>query len=126
MATNVILYYRSIGFNTIKCFVYSCLWVRVKVHAFEFETFSDETGYTKGTIKNDHDNIYDVSRDVFYAFAKNEMALLEMSLKKANLEDIFLELTEEKDAAVQIAAEQPETVEPEQQDDLKEIEVGEG
>lgn len=92
----------------------------------EFETFSDETGYTKGTIKNDHDNIYDVSRDIFYAFAKNEMALLEMSLKKANLEDIFLELTEEKDAAVQIAAEQPETVEPEQQDDLKESEVGEG
>ena len=72
------------------------------------------------------DSIYDVSRDVFYAFAKNEMALLEMSLKKANLEDIFLELTEEKDAAVQIAAEQPETVEPEQQDDLKESEVGEG
>ena len=49
-----------------------------------------------------------------------------MALKKANLEDIFLELTEEKDAAVQIAAEQPETVEPEQQDDLKESEVGEG
>jgi len=45
-------------------------------------------------LKTDCDNIYDVSRAIFFAFAKEGKALLEMSLKKANLEDIFLELTE--------------------------------
>jgi ABC-2 type transport system ATP-binding protein len=44
-----------------------------------------------------HDNIYEVSRTIFFAFAKRERALLEMSLKKANLEDIFIELTREDD-----------------------------
>jgi len=45
-------------------------------------------------LKTDCDNIYDVSRAIFFAFAQEGTALLEMTLKKANLEDIFLELTE--------------------------------
>jgi ABC-2 type transport system ATP-binding protein len=48
-------------------------------------------------VKTQHDNIYDVSRTIFFAFAEREKALLEMSLKKANLEDIFIELTREDD-----------------------------
>jgi ABC-2 type transport system ATP-binding protein len=48
-------------------------------------------------IKTQHDNIYDVSRTIFFAFAERKQALLEMSLKKANLEDIFIELTREDD-----------------------------
>ena len=35
---------------------------------------------------------------LFFAFAKREKALLEMTLKKANLEDIFLELTDTSSA----------------------------
>lgn len=45
-------------------------------------------------IRTDADNIYDTSRSLFFAFAKSGKALLEMSLKRANLEDIFIELTE--------------------------------
>lgn len=51
-------------------------------------------GYPAAHIKTDHENMYEVSRAIFSAFAKNKKALLEMSLKKANLEDIFIELME--------------------------------
>ncbi len=45
-------------------------------------------------IKTDLDDIYSVSRSIFIAFADKQKVLLELSLKKANLEDVFLELTE--------------------------------
>ena len=61
------------------------------------------TPQTDGTVavkvKTDGDSIYDVSRAIFFAFARRNQALLEISLKKANLEDIFLELTEGTEAA---------------------------
>ncbi len=47
-------------------------------------------------IKTDRENIYEVSRSIFIVFAGKERVLLELSLKKANLEDVFLELTENK------------------------------
>ena len=50
-------------------------------------------------LKTDGADIYAVSRAVFFAFAGQEKALLEMTLKKANLEDIFLELTEHSQTA---------------------------
>ena len=40
-------------------------------------------------------------RQLFFLFADRKTALLEMALKKANLEDIFLELTESTDTATQ-------------------------
>lgn len=39
--------------------------------------------------------LHDVSRALFFAFAGAGVPLLEMALKKANLEDIFIELTEQ-------------------------------
>ncbi|MCD7863064.1 MAG: ABC transporter ATP-binding protein [Lachnospiraceae bacterium] len=61
-------------------------------------TFSEKAAdYTTAHIKTNADNIYDTSRAVFSAFAKNDVVLLEMALKQANLEDVFLELTEEAD-----------------------------
>ena len=45
-------------------------------------------------IKTDCEDIFAVSRAVFFAFSTRKTALLEMSLKKANLEDVFIELTE--------------------------------
>ena len=45
-------------------------------------------------IKTDLDDIYGLSRELFFAFADAKRPLLEMSLKRANLEDVFIELTE--------------------------------
>ena len=56
-------------------------------------------GLTRAQVKTDCPDIYEVSRSVYLAFAQSGAVLLEMSLKKANLEDIFLELAEGDDAA---------------------------
>ena len=53
------------------------------------------------TLKTDLEDIYQLSRQLFFLFADRKTALLEMALKKANLEDIFLELTESTDTATQ-------------------------
>ncbi len=63
-------------------------------HITELQVDAMATDYCTASIKTDHDDIYAVSREVFKAFAKNHKALLEMSLKKANLEDVFIELSE--------------------------------
>lgn len=54
------------------------------------------TGLVTARIKTDLSNVYDLSRSVFSAFAASGKALLELTVKKANLEDIFLELAEEE------------------------------
>ena len=59
---------------------------------------NQEPACTTVCIKTDADDIHSVSRKLFFAFAKREKALLEMTLKKANLEDIFLELTDTSSA----------------------------
>lgn len=53
-----------------------------------------ENGFTVAHLRTDCDNIYEVSGFVFSAFAAKEKVLLEMALKRANLEDVFIELTE--------------------------------
>lgn len=60
-----------------------------------------ETQFTAGPdslltihLRTDAHDIYRLSKALFFAFAQKNTALLEMALKKANLEDIFLELTE--------------------------------
>lgn len=50
--------------------------------------------YVVAHIKTDHDNIYEISRAIFSSFATKGKVLFEMSLKKANLEDVFIELME--------------------------------
>ena len=54
-----------------------------------------EDGVTTVTIKTDPEDIRVLSRRLFFAFAGRQVALLELSLKKTDLEDIFLELTEQ-------------------------------
>lgn len=63
-------------------------------HITEVSVKAKDADLTVVQVKTDEENIYDISREVFFAFAKQNIALLEMTLKKANLEDIFLELTE--------------------------------
>ena len=50
--------------------------------------------FVQAHINTDCEDIFAVSRAVFFAFSTRKTALLEMSLKKANLEDVFIELTE--------------------------------
>ena len=45
-------------------------------------------------IQTDSPDIYSLSRAIFQAFAKGNMPLLELRVKKASLEDVFLQLTE--------------------------------
>lgn len=56
-----------------------------------------ENGLVSAQLKTDSSDIYAVSRQLFFAFAEHGQALLELSLKKASLEDIFIELTESGD-----------------------------
>ena len=52
------------------------------------------SGLLSVKIRTGTDNIYGLSRTIFFAFARRDRALVEMALKKADLEDIFIELTE--------------------------------
>ena len=54
-------------------------------------------GYLRVEIRTDSGDIYSVSRKIFNAFKSSGKVLLEMSLKKANLEDLFIELSEGTD-----------------------------
>ena len=63
-------------------------------HITEAVMETGEDGLVTIRVRTDLNNIHDLSRQLFFAFAGRGKALLEMSLKKANLEDIFLELTE--------------------------------
>lgn len=63
-------------------------------HITEVTTGIVEEKWTVARIKTDHNNIYDLSRGVFLAFTKSKNVILEMSLKKGTLEDIFIELSE--------------------------------
>ncbi len=49
-------------------------------------------------VRTDLDDLYEMSGAIFHAFAAKDQTLLEMTLKKANLEDVFLELTEKEEA----------------------------
>lgn len=79
-------------------------------HITDRQIETSDTGFACAHVKTDLDDIYALSRTLFFAFAKREKALLEINLKKANLEDIFIELTEEK-AGQNAAAENPVEIE---------------
>ncbi len=72
-----------------------------------------ETGLVAARIKTDLSNVYDLSRNLFYTFAASGKALLELTVKKANLEDIFLELAEDDDSDSQPPVIEAELVESE-------------
>lgn len=53
-----------------------------------------EKGLVKIHVKADTDDIRSVCRQLFFAFSEKQKAIVEMASKKANLEDVFIELTE--------------------------------
>lgn len=64
-------------------------------------------------IKTDLSDVYQLSRAVFSAFAASGNTLLEPAVKKANLEDIFLELADNDAAAPELPVVEGEPVESE-------------
>ena len=60
-----------------------------------------DAGLTRAQIKTDQTDVYALSKELFFSFARHQQALLELTVKKASLEDIFLELTEEDPASSQ-------------------------
>lgn len=71
------------------------------------------TGLVTARIKTDLSNVYDLSRSVFSAFAASGKTLLELTVKKANLEDIFLELAENDEPGSEPPVVESEIVESE-------------
>lgn len=63
-------------------------------HLTDVELEEREDGLLSARFKTDSKDIYAVSRQLFFAFAEEDQPLLELNLKKASLEDIFIELTE--------------------------------
>ena len=64
-------------------------------------------------IKTGLSDVYQLSRAVFSAFAASGNTLLELAVKKANLEDIFLELADNDAAASELPVVEGEPVESE-------------
>lgn len=53
-----------------------------------------EDGCVQGEVQTEAGEMSHICRQLFFAFARREKALLQLSPKKANLEDVFIELTE--------------------------------
>ena len=58
------------------------------------EVVSGSPGRSRLTVTAGTGDVYELSKEVFLAFAGNSTALCELGVRKASLEDIFLELTE--------------------------------
>jgi len=63
-------------------------------HITEVTTGITDERWTTVHIRTDHENIYDLSRAIYLAFKNSDKVILEMSLKKGTLEDVFIELSE--------------------------------
>ena len=72
-----------------------------------------DSGLVTARIKTGLSDVYQLSRAVFSAFAASGNILLELAVKKANLEDIFLELADNDAAAPELPVVEGEPVESE-------------
>ena len=63
-------------------------------HITEQTIEEKEIGRTAATLHSDCEDIYEVSKALFKRFSAAGKPLLEMNVKKADLEEIFIELTE--------------------------------
>ena len=80
-------------------------------HLSDITFQAKEGGYTQTHFHTSHPKPYEITRQLFWAFAESNVPLLEMTLKKASLEDVFLELTETAPAQEDEAEEMDEEVE---------------
>ena len=63
-------------------------------HLTDVQLEKREDGLLSARLKTDSKEIYAVARQILCAVAEEDQPLLELNLKKASLEDIFIELTE--------------------------------
>lgn len=66
-------------------------------HITDLEFVQQAANLTVVHIKSDLVELYELSRSISQEFARKNLAIYEMSLKKGSLEDIFLELSETKE-----------------------------
>ncbi len=57
-------------------------------------TKNNDPIYTTAHLSVDNNDIYNITRSIFLAFADKNIPLVELTPKKATLEDVFIELTE--------------------------------
>lgn len=62
----------------------------------EWDLTEKDNGIVTANVKTGTGSPYDICRTLFFAFAAEEKALLEIRPKKASLEDVFIELTENR------------------------------
>ena len=60
-----------------------------------YELSEDTSGLTNGLVYSDGQDVNSLCRTLFFQFADQKIPLLELTRGKANLEEIFLELTED-------------------------------
>lgn len=77
----------------------------------ELSLEEQDSGLVTARIKTGLSDVYQLSRAVFSAFAASGNSLLELAVKKANLEDIFLELADNDAAAPELPVVEGEPVE---------------
>ena len=66
----------------------------------EWDMKTQEDGLTAVSVRTESEDVKEICRELFFAFADKKNVILEMSFKKANLEDVFIELTEGDNRAV--------------------------
>lgn len=62
-----------------------------QITKWDIEMQEDERAIV--SVGTESENVRDICRELFFAFADRKKAILEMSSRKANLEDVFIELT---------------------------------
>lgn len=67
-------------------------------HITDIKTESSDSQFTTVHIKTDSEDIYPLSSSIFRIFSSSDKVIYEMALKKGNLEDIFIELSEVKES----------------------------
>ncbi len=86
----------------------------------EMKSERTQEDYLMIHLKTDLPDIYELSRKVFASFAMNQVPILEMRLKKATLEDVFIELAEgqgnTQPAGETLEAEEVKTNEPKKEE----------
>lgn len=63
----------------------------------EWSLNAEENGLVTVNIKTEQEHTDEICRNLFFAFAEQKKAILEMHTKKATLEDVFIELTESEE-----------------------------
>lgn len=84
----------------------------------EWECKEAGEGSIKICVQVNNSDLREISRKLFFAFAQKEKAILEMTTQKVNLEDIFIELTEEE-AVNEANGEEPGTENPDSEESIQ-------